>query len=101
MLRRPFLNRVITSPFVHDVVNWGITHYLPGFPTLPATTPNTADTTIYVDGSVKRSNEASAKYLGEAKTIMDQLMAKEQAVKGSPVATHPGAMRYFKEAGLQ
>lgn len=28
-------------------------------------------------------------------------LTKEQAAKGSPIATHPGAMRYFKEVGLQ
>ena len=81
LIRRPFLNRVITSPFVHDVVNYGITHYLPGFPTLPATTPTTpttADSTIYVDSSVKGTLDRTATNLAEAKTIMDQLMVKNK-----------------------
>jgi hypothetical protein len=72
IIRRPFLNRVATSPFVHDAINYGITHYLPGFPTLPATTPTTPTTsgsTINVDSSVNANLQKIATNLKDADDI--------------------------------
>lgn len=81
LIRRPLVRQFIQSPFVHDVVNFGIHQFLPGFPSLPNLTPNTPamDTsTIYVDASVKGNLDRSAKNLQDADAIMTALLDKNK-----------------------
>jgi hypothetical protein len=82
ILRRPLVRQFIQSPFVHDVVNFGIHQFLPGFPSLPnITLDNSArdSSPILVDASVKGNLDRSAKNLQDANAIMTGLMDKNKA----------------------
>lgn len=76
--RRPIVQQVIASPFVHELVQFGLHQVLPNLPNIPMppadTTPR--DTRIFVDSSVSRNLEATERNLSDTRTLLDGLLTK-------------------------
>lgn len=75
IIRRPLVYQVVHSPFVNQLVNFGIQQVLPGFPTIPIPQDNSA---ILVDRAVRGNSDRAAANLRDADDIMKKLLDKHK-----------------------
>ena len=76
VMRRPFFQRILRSPIVHELVNFGISQVLPNFPLPTGDAGGGRETRILVDSSVSRNLEVTADNLSDARSTIEELLKK-------------------------
>jgi hypothetical protein len=102
ILRRPLVQQIIRSPFVNELVNFGVSQFLPGFPHIlslpPVPATSGTNTPILVDSSVRGNLDRTAKNLSDTDDIMKALLDKNKVLVDKASEKKPDAKTDEKKA---